>query len=73
MKRIAAAPALVLALSALLVSALPAGATQGPPGSYGTKTPYAPQQDARSYQRAPKGFAPVFTENVTTCTASPRP
>ncbi|MEU1531999.1 histidine-type phosphatase [Streptomyces fagopyri] len=65
MKRIAAAPALVLALTALLASALPAGATQGPPGDYGTKTPYAPRQEARSYQRAPKGFVPVFTENVS--------
>ncbi|MEU0036355.1 histidine-type phosphatase [Streptomyces sp. NPDC006333] len=65
MKRIAAVRALVLALSALLTSAFPAGATAGPAGSYGTKTPYAPQQDARSYQRAPKGFVPVFTENVS--------
>lgn len=30
-----------------------------------TKTPYAPQQRLRDYQRAPKGFTPVFTENVS--------
>jgi hypothetical protein len=68
MKRIAAAPALALALSALsvlLVSPLPAQAAGGASGSYGSKTPYAPQQDARTYQRAPKGFVPVFTENVS--------
>lgn len=29
-----------------------------------TKTPYAPQQDAASYEPAPAGFAPVFTELV---------
>lgn len=68
MKRIAAAPALALTLSALsvlLVSPLPAQAAGGASGSYGTKTPYAPQQNARTYQRAPKGFVPVFTENVS--------
>lgn len=68
MKRIAAAPALALALSALsvlLVSPLPARAAGGASGSYGSKTPYAPRQDARTYQRAPKGFVPVFTENVS--------
>ncbi|WP_303392125.1 histidine-type phosphatase [Kitasatospora sp. NA04385] len=32
--------------------------------SYGTKTPYAPQQDLRRYQQAPAGYTPVFTENV---------
>ncbi|MFC6599977.1 histidine-type phosphatase [Kitasatospora paranensis] len=31
---------------------------------YGTKTPYAPQEDLRAYQPAPRGFTPVFTENV---------
>ncbi len=29
-----------------------------------TKTPYAPQEQLRDYQSVPKGFAPVFTENV---------
>ena len=33
--------------------------------SYGTKATYEPQQSARSYQRPPAGFAPVFTENVS--------
>lgn len=68
MKRIAAAPSLALTLSALsvlLMSPLPAQAAGGAAGSYGTKTPYAPQQNARTYQRAPKGFVPVFTENVS--------
>ncbi|MGW4274175.1 histidine-type phosphatase, partial [Streptomyces seoulensis] len=31
---------------------------------YGTKAPYAPQEDPARYQRAPRGFVPVFTENV---------
>ncbi len=31
---------------------------------YTTKTPYAPQESLGAYQRAPKGFTPVFTENV---------
>ncbi|MER7579667.1 histidine-type phosphatase [Kitasatospora sp. NPDC097691] len=31
---------------------------------YGTKTPYAPQGEPGHYQKAPKGFVPVFTENV---------
>ncbi|MER7767184.1 histidine-type phosphatase [Kitasatospora sp. NPDC096140] len=31
---------------------------------YGTKTPYAPQGRPGHYQKAPKGFVPVFTENV---------
>ncbi|WP_199823370.1 histidine-type phosphatase [Streptomyces sp. NRRL WC-3742] len=31
---------------------------------YGTKTPYAPQGRPGHYEKAPKGFAPVFTENV---------
>ncbi|CAM5230414.1 histidine-type phosphatase [Streptomyces xanthochromogenes] len=31
---------------------------------YGTKAPYAPQQSTGRYQRAPKGFTAVFTENV---------
>ncbi|MFF0410495.1 histidine-type phosphatase [Kitasatospora sp. NPDC004745] len=31
---------------------------------YGTKTPYAPQGGPGHYQKPPKGFVPVFTENV---------
>ncbi|GIH18482.1 histidine-type phosphatase [Rugosimonospora africana] len=31
---------------------------------YTTKTPYSPQESLRNYQAAPKGFVPVFTENV---------
>ena len=29
-----------------------------------TKTPYAPQESPARYQSAPRGFVPVFTENV---------
>lgn len=32
--------------------------------NYTTKTPYAPQENLRAYQSAPRGFMPVFTENV---------
>ncbi|MEV7403047.1 histidine-type phosphatase [Streptomyces sp. NPDC091267] len=60
-----AVTALTLAVSALLATALPAQAQAGPAGYYGTKTPYAPQQNARTYQQAPEGFVPVFTENVS--------
>ncbi|MGW1226658.1 histidine-type phosphatase [Streptomyces sp. NPDC002530] len=70
MQKRTAALALTLAVSALLPVTAPAQAA--PPsergsanGSYATKTPYAPQQNPRSYQRAPKGFVPVFTENVS--------
>ncbi|MGW1671150.1 histidine-type phosphatase [Streptomyces sp. NPDC002324] len=64
------APALALGLSALLVAPLPAQATTGRHTSattlgYGTKATYAPRQDARTYQSAPRGFVPVFTENVS--------
>ncbi|MFE3107788.1 histidine-type phosphatase [Kitasatospora indigofera] len=31
---------------------------------YGTKTPYEPQGRPEQYERAPKGYLPVFTENV---------
>jgi hypothetical protein len=57
----------LLALGALLLTALPAHAADGPAHreSYGTKAPYAPQQDPRGYQRAPAGFVPVFTESVS--------
>ncbi|MFH9083265.1 histidine-type phosphatase [Streptomyces sp. NPDC017673] len=57
----------VLALGALLLTALPAHAAEGPAHreSYGTKAPYAPQQDPHGYQRPPAGFEPVFTENVS--------
>ncbi|WP_225821201.1 histidine-type phosphatase [Streptomyces naphthomycinicus] len=57
----------VLALGALLLTALPAHAAEAPAHreSYGTKAPYAPRQNPRSYQRPPAGFEPVFTENVS--------
>ncbi|MFI2757743.1 histidine-type phosphatase [Streptomyces echinatus] len=57
----------VLALGALLLTALPAHAADGPAHreSYGTKAPYSPGQNPRGYQKAPAGFVPVFTENVS--------
>lgn len=65
MKRVAP----TLALCTLLVAALPArAADQHRPAhrdSYGTKAPYSPEQRARTYQRPPAGFTPVFTENVS--------
>lgn len=63
--------AISLALAATLtLSVSPAGAQPAPDaGSAGdaltTKTPYAPQGDPASYEKAPKGFTPVFTENVS--------
>lgn len=71
--------ALAVPLCALLATALPAHAadrsTSGSASasasasastdSYGTKASYAPQQSLRSYQQPPKGFVPVFTENVS--------
>ncbi|WP_372497421.1 histidine-type phosphatase [Streptomyces muensis] len=74
-------PALALGLATLLATLLatapaaPAVAatnTPTPPpipaltrDSYGTKATYAPGQNARTYQRPPAGFTPVFTENVS--------
>ncbi|MFF8428471.1 histidine-type phosphatase [Streptomyces sp. NPDC016566] len=57
----------VLALGALLLTALPAHASDGPAhrDSYGTKAPYVPGQNPRTYQRTPAGYTPVFTENVS--------
>ncbi|GAB7108278.1 lipoprotein [Streptomyces phaeofaciens JCM 4814] len=62
-------PALGLALGALVLTALPAHADSAGHlahrDSYGTKAVYAPGQSARTYQRPPAGFTPVFTENVS--------
>ncbi|MFE1882598.1 histidine-type phosphatase [Streptomyces diastatochromogenes] len=57
----------VLALGALLLTALPAHAADGPAhrDSYGTKAPYTPERNSRTYQRPPAGYTPVFTENVS--------
>ncbi|ELP62271.1 histidine-type phosphatase [Streptomyces turgidiscabies] len=70
--------ALAAPLCALLATTLPAHAanrssaptttstsTSPSADSYGTKASYAPQQSLRSYQQPPKGFVPVFTENVS--------
>ncbi|MGW0579880.1 histidine-type phosphatase [Streptomyces sp. NPDC002920] len=63
-------PALATALGALVLTALPAHASDSAThlahrDSYGTKATYEPEQSVRSYQRPPAGFAPVFTENVS--------
>ncbi|MEU5303105.1 histidine-type phosphatase [Streptomyces noursei] len=79
MRRIA--PAVLVASWTLLVGSVPAHAaptadahTRLPhdnnPGrsysySYSTKVSYEPGQNPRTYQRAPRGFVPVFTENVS--------
>ncbi|MEV6761592.1 hypothetical protein AB0N16_13275 [Streptomyces sp. NPDC051105] len=58
----------VLALGALLLTALPAHATDNGPAhrdSYGTKAVYSPGQNPRTYQQAPAGYTAVFTENVS--------
>ncbi|MFJ3229852.1 histidine-type phosphatase [Streptomyces sp. NPDC086787] len=56
-----------LALCSLLVAASPAEAAHQPAhrDAYGTKATYTPEQNPRTYQRPPAGFAPVFTENVS--------
>ncbi|MDF2268686.1 histidine-type phosphatase [Streptomyces coacervatus] len=58
-----------LALCTLLVAALPAqAADRHRPAhreTYGTKAPYAPEQNPGTYEQPPAGFAPVFTENVS--------
>ncbi|MFG1807390.1 histidine-type phosphatase [Streptomyces sp. NPDC049040] len=68
MKRSAAAgAALVAVLTAAAVTIPSASARELPHGAphyYTTKTPYTPQERLRDYEAAPKGFAPVFTENV---------
>ncbi|MFI5781971.1 histidine-type phosphatase [Nocardia sp. NPDC051570] len=56
----------------VLAGALPGLASAEPPPdnpgplavSYGTKNPYAAQQDPATYQPPPEGFRPVFTEHV---------
>ena len=64
MKRVTPA----LALCTLLVTALPVQAADQQVAhrdSYGTKAPYSPEQNPRTYQKAPAGFTPAFTENVS--------
>jgi hypothetical protein len=56
--------AVALAVFAVLTS-LPTRAGVQPSDGYASKTPYEPRQDARTYQPAPPGFVPVFTENVS--------
>ncbi|WP_405922596.1 histidine-type phosphatase [Streptomyces sp. NBC_00035] len=60
--------AATLAAAALTLPSGTAAAQDQPhasgPHYYTTKTPYRPQESLRDYQLAPKGFTPVFTENV---------
>ncbi|MGG2461514.1 hypothetical protein ACO0M4_17105 [Streptomyces sp. RGM 3693] len=70
-------PALALGLCALLATSVPAQATPDAAKpiphdhirnhgySYSTKASYEPRQDPGTYQPAPHGFVPVFTENVS--------
>ncbi|CAM5671210.1 histidine-type phosphatase [Streptomyces purpurascens] len=70
-------PALALGLATLVAVPWAAQATDHRPAraaghdspgvrdSFGTKASYVPQQGARTYQRPPAGFVPVFTENVS--------
>lgn len=63
-------PALATALGALVLTAPPAHASDSATRlahreSYGTKAMYEPERSARTYQKAPAGFTPVFTENVS--------
>ncbi|WP_043686209.1 histidine-type phosphatase [Streptomyces xylophagus] len=62
-------PALVLGMAALLATPFAAQAAPGSSSSrtdsYGTKATYEPEQNSRSYQKAPAGYTPVFTENVS--------
>ncbi|MFJ9712601.1 histidine-type phosphatase [Streptomyces sp. NPDC101234] len=58
----------VLTLGALLLTALPAHATDtgfAHRDSYGTKAVYALGQNPRTYQQPPAGYTAVFTENVS--------
>ncbi|HKN51484.1 MAG TPA: hypothetical protein VJX66_03220 [Amycolatopsis sp.] len=55
----------VCAVAMLLIGM--AGAADASPrhGYYATKTPYQQRQDARTYEPAPRGFKPIFTQLVT--------
>ncbi|MET9970652.1 histidine-type phosphatase [Streptomyces sp. NPDC006356] len=67
MRRLPPALTSALALGLATLLAAPAGAATNTAtrDSYGTKATYAPGQNARTYQRPPAGFTPVFTENVS--------
>ncbi|MCK7626615.1 histidine phosphatase family protein [Streptomyces sp. RS10V-4] len=75
MRRTVSALALSLSvvLAATTATALPAQAGSardartpaGAGAAYSTKTPYEPRQNPRTYEPAPDGFVPVFTEIVS--------
>ncbi len=69
-RRTAKAIGITVAVAAIGGLALAStGAAQGDArrsdGYYASKTPYEPQQDVRTYQSAPAGFVPVFTETAS--------
>ncbi|MFI0899313.1 histidine-type phosphatase [Streptomyces sp. NPDC020983] len=61
-----AALAVAVVIAAVALPGATASAQDSPatPHYYTTKTPYAPQEELGAYQSAPRGFTPVFTENV---------
>ncbi|KUN73386.1 histidine acid phosphatase [Streptomyces canus] len=68
MRRVTPALATAGLVSLLAVAAFPAQAVpehRSDSTASGTKAPYEPQQNPRTYQKAPAGFVPVFTENVS--------
>jgi hypothetical protein len=58
------AGALALTLAGCAGAAAVPGMPSAPGAYYSTKTPYQPQQDSASYEGAPAGYAPVFTQMV---------
>ena len=54
------------AVVATLAAVLTGGAASAHPDQhfYTTKTPYAPQESRSRYQSPPRGYQPIFTENV---------
>lgn len=53
---------LVLLATAAALGAYAASSIAGEPTYYQTKTPYQPRQSAASYEPAPAGFVPVYTQ-----------
>ncbi len=74
-----ATPALVLGVTALLVTPVAAQAAPGHGGgdartdSFGTKAVYQPEQNSRSYQKVPAGFTPSSPRTCRGTGPVPRP
>ena len=62
MKALLAAGTAALTLAAVFAGG-PASA-HSQPHFFTTKTPYAPQEGLGRYQDPPRGYRPIFTENV---------